>query len=458
MAKVIKTVFQVRRDTEANWLAHSSIVPAAGEPCLTLDGKYAGQVKFGDGVKTWGELHYAGVAEFQGDGITVEITDGVVSLIGADSASAGQSFRIAADGTSIEWFDVASQEDVVSLREIMASTQGTITNLQEVVAGKANADDVYTKEEVDEIVKGAFHYRGTVGSLDEVVEPKQGDVYQLSSGGFKVYDGDSWEDFCVEIDLSDYATVERSDALYEKVKYEVTNTPAGTLVDYRDKEIRVMCPADAVFTKQSVGTNGNPNMYYMTFKAYAPEGAVSFQEDDKDGIEDQTMYYFENNSSAGIDKYGRKYSVCWLALASYDESTGIWSYFGKNSTFEKYIGWYYTVKWYGEDGKVIGSDKIRINLSNESCHDEIKPSYLSDIMKASVTGIRIAGNDVVIENNIAEIPVASDESFGVVKSSEGDNKVFVNEDGTMEIKSISWSILSQEEGETIYMDGGDASV
>ena len=167
-------------------------------------------------------------------------------------------------------------------------------------------------------------------------------------------------------------------ATYEKVKYEVTNTPVGTLVDYRDKEIRVMCPANATWVKQSVGSNGNANMYYMTFKAYAPKGAVGFKEGDRGVIIDE---YFDFNSSAsGVDSYGRSYSVLWLALASYNEATDTWTYFGKNSSTEKYIGWDYIVEWYDADGIVIASDKIRINLSNEDCHFAIEPSYVNNIV------------------------------------------------------------------------------
>ena len=44
------------------------------------------------------------------------------------------------------------------------------------------------------------------------------------------------------------------------------------------KEIRVMCPVGTVFTQQSGA--GDPNMHYMGFYAYAPEGAV-FKEDDR---------------------------------------------------------------------------------------------------------------------------------------------------------------------------------
>lgn len=186
-------------------------------------------------------------------------------------------------------------------------------------------------------------------------------------------------------------------------KYEIISTPKGTLVDYRDKEIRVMVPAGTQWVKQSVGANGNANMYYMGFKAYAPEGAVSFKEDDLITIEDQTMYYFEGNDFAGTDKYGRKYSIVWLALAVYDEASDTWSYFGEQSSTERYIGWYYSVEWYDADGVVIASDRIRINLSNETCHSEIKPFYMSDF-EAEIKKY----TDEIIEakiEEISEIPV-----------------------------------------------------
>ena len=163
---------------------------------------------------------------------------------------------------------------------------------------------------------------------------------------------------------------------YVARKYDISNTPAGTLVDYRDHEIRIMCPSDAEFKKQTVGANGNANMYYMTFKAYAPDGAVSFKEGDKGAIIDE-MFDF-NDSAAGVDEFGRKYSVCWFALASYDSTSDTWNYFGKNSTEAKYLGWDYCVEWFDANGIKLGYDSVRINLSNESCHNINKPYYMAN--------------------------------------------------------------------------------
>ena len=92
------------------------------------------------------------------------------------------------------------------------------------------------------------------------------------------------------------------------------------------------------------------------------------------------MYYFEGNDFAGIDENGRKYSIVWLALASYDEASDTWSYFGAQSSAEKYIGWYYSVEWYDANGVMIASDRIRINLTNEDCHSSIEPYYIHTVM------------------------------------------------------------------------------
>ncbi len=203
--------------------------------------------------------------------------------------------------------------------------------------------------------------------------------------------------------------------VYEARKYDISGTPAGTLVDYRDREIRVMCPTNAEFTKQTVGSTGNPNMYYMTFKAYAPDGAVSFKEGDRGVIVDE-MFTFDGPAS-GVDEFGRKYSVCWLALASFDPGTNTWTYFGKNSTAQKYIGWTYVVEWYDSNGTVIAYDSVKINLSNEECHFTIEPYYITAATQNVDTKIDEATTGAVETANsytdakIAEIAEASSYSI-----------------------------------------------
>ena len=164
-------------------------------------------------------------------------------------------------------------------------------------------------------------------------------------------------------------------------RYVVEGVPAGTLVDYFDKEIRIMCPADAEFAKQSVGTGGNPNNYYMTFKTYVPsDDVVGYIEHLGDQADAEIL------TDLKVDEYGRKYQPTWLGIANYDDATG-WTYYGKNSSIEKYIGWDYQIDWYNADGVMVKSDAVRINLSNEDCHNIIEPYYMGSIRKEFNTKI-----------------------------------------------------------------------
>ena len=57
-----------------------------------------------------------------------------------------------------------------------------------------------------------------------------------------------------------------------------------------------------------------------------------------------------------------------------------------------------------------------------------------------------------------QLPVATLEALGGVKSSAAENKVSVAEDGTMEVNSLNVNKLVQTEGETLVLHGGDAEV
>ncbi len=55
--QTMKTVFQLRHDTTANWLAHKDFVPAVGEPCVDIE---TGLVKYGNGTDTYENLPVSG--------------------------------------------------------------------------------------------------------------------------------------------------------------------------------------------------------------------------------------------------------------------------------------------------------------------------------------------------------------------------------------------------------------
>lgn len=185
---------------------------------------------------------------------------------------------------------------------------------------------------------------------------------------------------------------------YEKVKYEFTDVPVGTLVTYRENEIRIMCPVNAEFTKQAVGVGGDVNSYYGTLKTYAPENAVGYIEHLGNQVDPEIL------TDLKTDAYGRKYQPSWLALAKYDETSG-WTYYGASSSKERFIGWDYQIDWYDADGIMIASDSVRINLSNEDCHFSIEPYYVQNVVR---------GIDEKINNSINESKIYTDEQIATV--------------------------------------------
>jgi hypothetical protein len=174
----------------------------------------------------------------------------------------------------------------------------------------------------------------------------------------------------------DKKTIEALDTIYAAKKYNISDLPVNSTVDYDEKEIRILCPKESEWTHQSVGANGDLNKYYVTLKAYAPKNAVYFKEGLGGPVEDKLFSF--TDEAAGTDEFGRNYSVCWLPVAGYEPETDSWTYFGTESSAEKLIGWDYTVEWYNARGEIIENDTIRINLSNESCHSNILPYYMTN--------------------------------------------------------------------------------
>ena len=463
----IRTRIVLRNDSTANWLANESVILLKGEIGVEFlaDGKT--KIKIGDGVKTWAELDYFGGEIFVGDDSTIVVNGQTISLAGFDEAEVGAQLVKGTDG-KLSWV-VPSTETVEGLQTTVATLQKDVADINEVLFPSAEGSQTLLSrvetleteaDSVDQKIAdsiNAFAEKisddGTINTLKELIDYASehgaettkivADIVELQG---LVGNKSVAEQIEVASD-SLMATINQTEkklmALSETKKYEITNVPVGTLVDYREKEIRVMCPADAEFTKQAVGTGGDANTYYMTFKTYVPnDDIVGYVEHINGQVDSEIL------TDLKTDVYGRRYQPTWLGIAKYDETAGTWTYYGKNSSVDKYIGWDYQIDWYNADGEVVGSDSIRINLSNEACHNNIEPFYMSKVVK----GVKVNGTLLDIVNNEINIEVP------VIKSSEGENKIAVAEDGTMEVNSINVNKLVQNDGEFIVLNGGSSSI
>ena len=175
----------------------------------------------------------------------------------------------------------------------------------------------------------------------------------------------------------DKAFIDSIPYAYVAKKYEISDAPKGTLVNYYEKEVRIMCPYDAEYNLQNVGAGGDKNSYYITLNTFAPNGAVGYIEHLGGQVDAEIL------KDIKIDNYGRRYQPTWLAVAKYNTETDEWSYYGDKSTETKYIGWDYQIDWYDADGVIIDSDSIRINLSNKDCHFTSEPYYMAGYAESS---------------------------------------------------------------------------
>lgn len=252
---------------------------------------------------------------------------------------------------AIGWVDKNKNPIIIETTDSSA-LEGQVAELESELASKANAEEVNAK--IDEVTAS------TVASAKAYTDGK------------------------VEAAINEHMVK----------KFEISSVPDGTLVDYRDKEIRVMCPVDAKFVKQSVGVGGDANAYYMTFKTYVYDDNVVGYKEHING-----QFDVEILKDLKTDEYGRRYQPTWLSLANYDEATNTWTYRGENSSSEKFVGWDYQIDWYDDNDVMIASDCVRINLSNENCHSSTKPYYVGGMMKDIETMV----NTKIAENSAYEI-------------------------------------------------------
>ena len=132
---------------------------------------------------------------------------GILSLKGFDAASANQQLRKNANG-ELEWF-TPDTSTVSGLADTVGQHTTQISALEEKVK------DTYTKDEVDQKVAGAFHFKGEQESLDALnalTDKKNGDVYQIGDKEY-AYNGTAWVELGFNINLEGYVTKEEGKGL-----------------------------------------------------------------------------------------------------------------------------------------------------------------------------------------------------------------------------------------------------
>lgn len=352
-----------------------------------------------------------------GDDKSIEIVDGKVTLKGFGSATAGQQPRINAAGTAIEWY-TPDTSTVSGLADTVAGHTQDIQNLQTDKADKATTlegygiTDAMTATAIAEAIKTAIAETGhasftKVDAVPTVAEAKDNVLYLVMNADTGFYD------IYAKVDTDGTAAVVRLDDV------------SVNLDDYSTTEQMNEAIATAIANKvdkvEGKGLSTEDFTTALKEKLVAlPEGA-------------EANYVKSVSDEFTVSEEG-KLEVKEIAPA---KVTGLPDALA------------------GKVDKVEGK-----GLSANDYTDEEKEKLggvEAGANKNLIEIIKLAGAALNISEKAVDIPLAG-ETAGVVTSSTEENKVAVAEDGSMEVNSLNMNKLVQSEGDTLILDGGNASV
>jgi hypothetical protein len=208
----LKTRIALRNDTTAKWQEHSDVILLKGEIGIEFEESGNVKMKVGDGVNSWGNLDYFGGEPTEEPAvITVDtnvfsFTDKTLKLLGFEEAPVGTYLTKKADGT-IDWVTIDNSA--------VESLQNTVSELADIIAGKANANEVYTKDEADLAIAAAVsavdHLKREIVESVQIIEhfktnPSEAvinTIYMLKSN---VNGADQYQEF-MRFDTTDGAIV-----------------------------------------------------------------------------------------------------------------------------------------------------------------------------------------------------------------------------------------------------------
>ena len=335
-----------------------------------------------------------------GDDKSIEIVDGKVTLKGFNSATAGQQPRINAAGTALEWY-TPDTSTVSGLADTVAGHTQDIQNLQTGKADKATTLEGY-------------------GITDAMTATAIAEAIQTA------------------IAATGHASFKKASAVptaaeaQDNVLYLVMNADTGFYDIYAKVENAVVRLDDVSVNLDGYSTTEQMNEAIAT--------AIANKVDKVDGKGLST----EDFTTALKEKL--------VALPDDAEAN-----------FVKSVSDEFTVS---AEGKL---EVKGVAQANKVAGKGLSTNDFTDEAKAKLDGVEAGANQNLIEivklngaaldisEKAVNIPVAG-VTAGVVTSSADENKVAVAEDGSMEVNSLNMSKLVQSEGDTLILDGGNASV
>lgn len=278
--KTIRTIFQFRRDTAANWETNKTVVPYAGEPCYDLDNK---TLRIGDGTTTYENLPVIGEVAIAGDGKSISYADGIIEIVGFEAAATGAQLTKGSDG-NVSWV-VPSTETVDGLQSTVSGLSTRVTANENAIATlNGDGEGSVTKAVDDAINNFATNISadGTVNTFKELVDyvaehaPEAADM-AADISSLQTLVGD--EEVSAQIDAAIGKLNFEDGAQVNKIESVSIN---GTALTITDKNVNIPVGGDSLgVVKQSteitIATDGTLGVGEISFdKIAAGEDIVTF--------------------------------------------------------------------------------------------------------------------------------------------------------------------------------------
>lgn len=367
--------------------------------------------------KTLKPVGSGAAADVEVDGKSITSSAGILALKGFSSALTNQQVRVGENG-ELEWFtpDNSAVED---LQTEVGQLQTAVDGINTELANKADTNDVYTKTETDAKIDAAISgvYTPT-GSSDFANLPTPG--ADNLGDVIIVNDGFTTDDKFVtpgqEYPAGTNVVVVKTGSNPDTYKYEILST-AVDLTDY--------------LTKTEASTT------YLT-KAEA-ENKV----DKKTGYSlIQDTLITKLNGLADIKSVSNEFTLSEkgqlnLTSVSQDKVTDLTT--ALNSKVDKV------------EGKGLSTNDFTNELKTKL--DGIQAEAQTNVLES----VKLNGQALPISKKAVDIPVASFTVLGIVKGTDAENGVVVNDDGTMVINKLNVNQLVQTEGDELILNGGNSN-
>lgn len=361
-----------------------------------------------------------------GDGKSIEINqDHQITIKGFADATTNMQPRKNAKG-EIEWF-APDTSTVEGLAATVGQHTQQIGQLETDVTGlkndKADKTAVYTKEETDEkiatAISATYKPAGSIAfkDLPEPAKTELGKVYNVTN----------------EFTASDKFVAGEVGKKY----------PAGT---------NVVCIEESKDTYKWDVLSG-----FTDLSAYSTTEQIAAE------------YATKNEVNTGLDK-----KVDKVKGSSLIQDALITKLEGMKEI--KDVGTELAVDPQGvlkivaiNQGQVTGLGEALQGKVNVEVGKGLSTNDFTDELEAKLNGIqdgaqvniletiKVAGQALPISEKGVDIVIATAQAAGVVKSSDAENKIAVGVDGTMEVNSVNVKKLVQTAGDTLTLNGGNAS-